>query len=283
MRICIGTRSAKSFRAFTSGLLLLSFVLYTHTTYADDIKKSRSAKASPKRNEVYLAPLPDPAKVAKAIPVWLKDWENPRSADAELTALAALFGNAPGSLVFADPPANVVGTFDPPARIKKLLLLRRLNYRYANSRRAAVHEFQHLLVDDVEMLISIAREGLNDTHRDVRDESVLMLQNTLLLFVYKGSVRKKWNAATKARMMKQRNELTDVIVDLLVTKGLTDDNEAVAHSAYCILLDEIYLTPTLSRLRALDRVMAKRHVHPEYREAVQKLRDKWHKVVHDER
>lgn len=221
----------------------------------------RDPKAS---KEIYVAPCANAKEVAEAIDVWLKDWHNAPSSEAESSAVAALFGNPPASRFF--------GSFEPPERIKRLLILRQLNYQFWESRRVAAWQFQYMLEDDVGTLIGILRDGLNDPHASVRAQSAMSLGHAL-------EVVGDWqhDKNRKAQWLADGIGFTDQIVDLLITKGLTDSDFDVAHEAYILLTDKVPATRT--RLNALERVIDKAHVHKDKRDDIREMHGAWSKSV----
>jgi hypothetical protein len=204
--------------------------------------------------------------LARKIDQWLKDAENPADADTELLAVGALFGNPPL------PPA-----FHPPKRVRDFLLARRLRYRWWQARKEAAYQFQYMLEDDVPTLLVVLRDGLNDSYEEVRAQAVWSMQTALDLLAEGGPPGRKWDAATKAKIGDRKEDYVDEIADLLITKALGDQEYDVAFAAYYALDEKI--KPNRTRLRALQRIIDRKHVHLRVREQIDELHAKWSKAV----
>jgi hypothetical protein len=224
------------------------------------------------------APLLTPPATAeerkRVIDYWMKYWLNPTDADAEVCAVSALFGNPPEGVPF------FVTYFRPPEDIKQLLVKRRLAYRYWESRRVAAYYFQYRLEDDIATLIKIMRDALNDPHWEVRRQGLISLEHALERVV-NGPYDRDWDEARRAKMLEHTDDYADEILDLVITKGLTDDNREVVDEAWGVLLRDFAL-PSAARLRSLDRVLTKRAVPSSHRKMVAELRDRWAKQINGE-
>ncbi len=206
--------------------------------------------------------------LAEYIEDCLREVNNPTDGDAEAAAVSGLFGNM------------LIGKFEPPDKIKRLLLQRRLRYKHWKARCTAAWNFKYFLEYDVDAMIHIMRDGLNDPHPKVRANSVFSLQHALHLMNTNGRAAiRDWDAAMKERINMRRGDLVDEILDLIITKGLTDKNSDVVVAAIHVVSSD-KIRPTVTRLRALDRVLDRKGIHnASDREIARKVRDKWNQIV----
>lgn len=147
---------------------------------------------------------------------------------------------------------------------RSFLLKRRLDYISEEARWIAAYEFRNLLRDDPQALLSICREGLNDPVARVRLNALGSAQNIL----YQDGVREKpWPEDT-----------IDETIDLLATRGLTDNHFETANHALQLLNTESSLKPNRQRLRALRRAQVL-CPHKQLRDPIGQLITEWSFVV----
>lgn len=248
------------------GVLLYHSVPHTATCQAQS-PPSTMRQAPPQAGATKSGP--DDEAVRRALTAALSKWSKPQDAETELDATSVLFGRL-----------SLAQRFDPPQRIKDLLIQRQLRYENWETRKLAVWEFQYLLEDDLRSLIAALRCGMYDPRPEVREQSLYSLEHAISV-VLSGPSTKEWNEATRTDVEKQRENYLDEILDLVIAIGVTDDDRRVATAA-CGILQSADVKPRLNALRALDRVLAKRHVHPEWTERLREMRDQWFRALKKE-
>jgi hypothetical protein len=200
----------------------------------------------------------DPEELARRIPGWLEVWNDPPDPDREAVAVSALFG---------DPLDGTA--FIPPAWLKRRLVAKRLGYASWQAREAAAQGFGTLLVHEPHRLLPILRDALNDPHQAVREEAIIALNN-VLIYEYE----EKLDAAEKPAERRKWRDHCDEIIDMLIDKGLGDENEEVAQAAVSGL-KFVWTDPTSSRLRSLERRIARGTPLPFALDEAKRIRSKW--------
>ncbi len=208
------------------------------------------------------------ADLRKQLLRWRLELEEPKGFSVrcdEHLVVAALLGS---------PPSHVGPGFEPPKRIVRYMLTRGLDYHEWKSRKAAVRGFTHVFEEKPGQLTPILRDGLNDPHPDVRSVSIECIGETLHLLIH-GPPGREWNEAIKPKL----DGYIDILVDLLVTKGLVDEEDKLVEEAFIYLDDDI--VPTMTRLRSLDRALAnKRFQQSKWFEYAHQQRKEWYFKIH---
>jgi hypothetical protein len=261
---------ARRFRTAVAAVFAVAATTCLPVASADDAS-SKQRDRTPSKEVVPFPIVTDPVVIDAAIKHALAVWRNPESDEAEFDAVCVLFGEL-----------NPVEHFLPPDHITKMLVVRGLDYRNWKSRQKAAWEFQYKLEDNIPALIRHMRVAINDPHSAVRLQAVVSLEHAMQVVV-SGPVSQDWDAEKEARLKEEFKErghaYLDEIIDLLVTKGVTDEHSQVADFAITALLSDGWATPNATRLRALNRVLTKGHVHREARDIAEDLRDKWAELL----
>lgn len=219
-------------------------------------------------NTIYVPPPLEEKALAAHIEHWIRDVENPADAHTEAVAVSSLFGQPP-----------ILPGFQPPDRVKRFLLQRRLSYRSWEARHDAAHCFQYFLEHDIATLVDLMRDGLNDPHPKVRSQAIFSIEHAINLLTGNVAVAPQWDDVMKDWIEKHRDDLLDEIVDLVVSKGLTDEDTDVVDYAL-ITIRSKHIQPTPTRLRSIDRVVGRGLVPEPYDEYAADVRDEWDRVVH---
>ncbi|MBI1901169.1 MAG: hypothetical protein HY000_13265 [Planctomycetes bacterium] len=204
--------------------------------------------------------------LARLLPVWI----NPPDLETEHAAVSAMFG---GNHVLTQ---EVI-----PKQVQQLVIARRLNYRHWESRQDAVNGLAHWFQADRDSfsLIALLREGLDDPNAEVRAQAAAHLDQALI--VVETDVYLPKDKAAREDLEKRREDYVDLIVDLSITKGLSDEDPDVQVHAR-VALESEFAKPTFRRLKCLERALAKNQVHPDVREVAESLRKKWADAVNRE-
>lgn len=247
-------------------------VLVNRYSTADDARAKRELPPpAPNRAWMLVQQAPNPVEVQQAIDQALPVWRNPPDESAEYEAVSVLFGQF-----------DALRRYDPPERVKQLLVARGLRYRNRESRQEAAWAFQYLLEDDLATLIPLMCDALNDPQRNVRQQAVYSLEHAIRVLEI-GPDHQEWDGKKTSHMKEHvrvhGDGYLDEIVELLVTKALTDEHQEVAECAIVALPSNDWATPNARRLRALNRVLAKGQVHRESRDTAEDLRDKWAELL----
>ncbi|MCA9177568.1 MAG: hypothetical protein KDB14_23945 [Planctomycetales bacterium] len=143
-------------------------------------------------------------------------------------------------------PANV-------GPIIEKLLARGLDYKDAGTRACFISYLDALLADRPEDQLAYLRDALNDSDEGVRWQAVLKLEQWIDAFCGK-ELRVPWTLVTRRRLALRQQKFFDEIVDMLVSKGLTDPALSV-HGAAASALFNRRVKPNRVRIRALKRVI----------------------------
>lgn len=290
----------RSFRRFALWrLAVLAAMVYTSSAVAGEpLPQEREApgrapaKPSRDREQPGRTPLRvpevkwNPQELKRFILNRLEIWENPPpDPELEATVVQELFGYFGYSDFFP--------RFDPPAWLNKRLLARRLNYRSWQAREAATIGFGEILRgnpilrdardgsgwrDDAELLVPILRDALNDLHPKVRFHAVSQMARLLLGIEQKldvvygqGRFRSKVNPAERRKWI----DLHDEIIDMIMNKGLVDEDLDVRTESIVALDQTDVAYVTAADLRSLDRRIARGLPDDLALEFAKELRAKW--------
>jgi hypothetical protein len=190
---------------------------------------------------------------------------NASSPTEEHWALLELFGDT-----------HLLRRANLPSKVQEMLIARGLNYSFWESRVTAVNNLAGWFDIDgnIPALIAVLGDGLNDPHPGVRKEAADGLSRALDIVAGGHYVPK--DEADKARFGQSRQAWADAIVDLAITKALTDEDPNVLPHAWQVLADA---KPNLTRLRSLERVLAKKVLSPGEQEQAEEVRAKWAKAL----
>jgi HEAT repeat protein len=124
--------------------------------------------------------------------------------------------------------------------------------------------------------MALLREGLDDPHPEVRAQAAAHLDGALI--VVQTDVYLPKDKAAREELEKRREDYIDLIIDLAITKGLSDEDQDVQVQA-SVALESEFVKPTFRRVKCLERALAKNQVHPDVREVAESLRKKWSEAV----
>jgi hypothetical protein len=160
----------------------------------------------------------------------------------------------------------------PPA-VQKFVMARGLDYRDWEARRGALNGLcgWHSVDFNIPAYIAILRDGLNDSDRRVRTRAARELR--FAHFVLTGGIFGPKTESARVDYEKHREAYIDQLVELGV-KALADEHQDVAING-SIYLEDKDTKPTLQRLRALERVLARKQVNEIVAESTQDLQAQW--------
>jgi hypothetical protein len=132
------------------------------------------------------------------------------------------------------------------------LIGQRLNYTDAKERNLALGDMGALgdiLTEDMPRLLPIVRDGLNDPNKDVRENALRVLGLALKSYWYAA----RWPETNRAEPVSE--DMIDEVYELIIWKGLTDENYSNARKALEMLRRESdFFKPTIRQVRSLNRV-----------------------------
>jgi len=180
-------------------------------------------------------------EVRRKVPGWIRDLDSPDPVLQE-SAIRMLLGET---------------RIAPSRKTVRVLTDRGISYDSWESRTSALDGLGYKLMERPEKLIPLIRDGMNDPHPRVRASAIM---NLSLLLTYP--------------TLELAESYREEVLDLLITKGLTDENEEVATAAFNDL-EVQHIAPTRAALRALDRVIATKRAHKSIRGYLPETRADW--------